>query len=612
MHRRPNCLSACRVTASLLLSFLAVASAAEVPILLPGPAIPNPPDVSGKEFSLRHIFHHGTYRYPNLHRRLDVSEDALIWMAENEHAVNRERVPPLRAKSEPLRIQRLADRSKEMIDGILEWGRVSGKAVELAEEDWTIDEIAGPNITDKETVISFARMASNAYILEPHTGEWEDVGNGYNYTEDFGWEADGLRGHIFADTTNSTIVIGLKGTSPAVFDGSETTTNDKINDNLFFSCCCGQGGQYLWRQVCDCQTSAYTCNSTCLTTALRAKNRYYYAAQDLYHNVTALYPDAEVWMAGHSLGGAVSSFIGLTFGHPAVTFEAVPEAMPASRLGLPTPPGHQIGSLQSRKMTGGYHFGHTADPVYMGQCNTASSSCTFGGYAMQSVCHTGYKCVYDTVKDLGWRMGIGTHKIISVIKDVLEKYDEPAKCEPYVNCTDCFPWEFFESNGTEPSKTTTLVTSRPTSLTTRTRTETCKTPGWWGCLDESTVTGPTTSTSTSTTKLTSTSTSTCKTPGWFGCLDETTTTTSSASSSSAVPAPTITTTSLLPTSKLHSKCHYPGWFGGCLDPTDPPSTSSTPIPTMSTTCASEGWFGLICYDGSDAKTKIPITEQIEM
>ncbi|KAJ4376469.1 putative lipase atg15, partial [Neocucurbitaria cava] len=542
MRRRPLCTSASRVTASLLLSFLAVSgsSALELPILPPPPASPTPSSTE-KDFSLRHIFHHGTYKYPELHRRLDVPEKAAVWMAEDQHSVDREPVPRLRVKSQTMSIQRLTDRSKDTIDGILEWGRSKGRPVQLAAEDWAIDEIAGPNVTDRETVLSFARMASNAYILEPNTGEWEEVGGGFNYTEDFGWESDGLRGHIFADTENSTVVIGLKGTSPAMFDGSETTTNDKINDNLFFSCCCGQGGQYLWRQVCDCQTSAYTCNSTCLVTALREKNRYYYAAQDLYHNVTALYPDAEVWMAGHSLGGAVSSFLSLTFGHPAVTFEAVPEAMPASRLGLPVPPGHQIGSLQKRDFTGGFHFGHTADPVYMGTCNQATSVCTFGGYAMQSVCHTGQKCVYDTVKDFGWRVGIGTHKIVEVIRDVILKYDQPAKCEPYYNCTDCYTWEYFESNGTE---TTTTSSSKPTSTSmsrsTRTRTETCKTPGWWGCLDETTTSGKHTKT---TSTSTSSSTSTCKTPGWFGCKDDTetsTTTTAKTSQHTTSPAPAPT------------------------------------------------------------------------
>ncbi|KAH9872071.1 hypothetical protein J1614_006332 [Plenodomus biglobosus] len=608
------CPSASRVTASLLLSFLALGGASL--------AAPPPPPAhhTDREFSLRHIFHHGVYEYPQLHRRLNVPEKAAVWVADDVDSASHEPVSRLRVKAASMNIQRLADRSKDTIDGILEWARTKGRAVQLAEEDWTIDEIAGPNVTDQETVLSFARMASDAYILEPNTGEWQDVGGGFNYTEDFGWESDGLRGHIFADTENSTVVIGLKGTSPAMFDGSETTTNDKINDNLFFSCCCGQGGQYLWRQVCDCQTSAYTCNSTCLVTALREKNRYYYAAQELYHNVTALYPNAEIWMAGHSLGGAVSSFLALTFGHPAVTFEAVPEAMPASRLGLPVPPGHQIGTLQQRPFTGGYHFGHTADPVYMGTCNQASSVCTIGGYAMQSVCHTGQKCVYDTVKDFGWRVGIGTHKINEVIRDVIRKYDAPAKCEPYLNCTDCYTWEYFESNGTE---TTTTSSSKPTSTSktrsSRTRTETCKTPGWWGCLDESTTSGHSITTTTSSTSSSS-STSTCKTPGWFGCLDETTTTTTSeAHTTSPAPAPTATTTSPSPTST--SSCRYPGWFGGCLDGDEPPAkTHHTPKPTATatttTTCTSEGFFGLICYDKSKKHmmtTSTPVvTERMEM
>ena len=69
-----------------------------------------------------------------------------------------------------------------------------------------------------------------------YTSGWENVHNGFNSSADFGWESDGLRGHVFADENNSTIIISVKGTSTAVYDGAETTTNDKENDNLFFSC----------------------------------------------------------------------------------------------------------------------------------------------------------------------------------------------------------------------------------------------------------------------------------------------------------------------------------------------------------------------------------------
>ena len=153
------------MAASFLLSFLAasVAGAADMPVL-PPPPLPHSAHNADKDFTLRHIFHHGTYRYPELHRRIDVPEHAAVWTAGDEDAARREPVPRLRVRSETMSIQRLADRSKETITGILEWGRRTGRGVQLPEEDWTIDDIAGPNVTDRETVLSFARMASHSPI----------------------------------------------------------------------------------------------------------------------------------------------------------------------------------------------------------------------------------------------------------------------------------------------------------------------------------------------------------------------------------------------------------------------------------------------------------------
>ncbi|KAF1813057.1 alpha/beta-hydrolase [Eremomyces bilateralis CBS 781.70] len=561
------------------------------PLPKPDPRIQHPEHLAAQEheFRLRHVFHHGTDNYPRLHRKLDVREDTKIKVADEDGNVSE--APRLTARSHAVTIQRLSDRSPQTIDSILDNGRMTGRAMSLPGSAWTVDAMPGPNVTDQDTVLSFARMASDAYVVDPNEGNWQDVHGGFNFSNEFGWQTDGLRGHIFSDKTNSTVVIALKGTSPAVFDGSETTTNDKINDNLFFSCCCGQGGQYWWKQVCDCQTTTYTCNSTCVVESLRDRNRYYYAAKELYGNVTEIYPDAQVWIAGHSLGGAVSSLLGLTYGLPVLTFEAPGEALPASRLGLPTPPGYTAGYHQRRDMTGGYHFGHTADPIFMGSCNTAGSFCTIAGYAMQSVCHTGLTCAYDTVEDFGWRVGIGTHRIQYVINNVLEKYDHPAECKPYANCTDCYNWEYFESHHSDPGSSTT-TSSSSTQTRTRTRTETCKTPGWWGCLDESTTTTTTTS------STTSTSTSTCKTPGWFGCKDPTTTTSTTTFESKTKHSTTTST----------STCKTPGWFG-CRDPTkttsplphatappitptptQPPVVTETSIPRK-LRCIHRTWFG---------------------
>ncbi|TRX91386.1 hypothetical protein FHL15_007808 [Xylaria flabelliformis] len=592
------CGSAGRVTANLLLSFLALSAspaAASIsssdsifedsPIL--APLVPEPPAPAEHTFTLRHILHHGTYRHPGLHRRRDVRHpEAQVWLAA-EDAHPPEQITALKAKSRAQKIERLIDRRPSIVDPLVATARKQGYMLASSPSAWTIDDVPAPDVTDKETVLTMALIVADAYVETPDLPDWDEVGEPFNRTEDFGWESDGLRGHIWGDETNSTIVIGLKGTSPAVFDGEGTTTNDKINDNLFFSCCCAQQGQWTYKQVCDCATGTYACNNTCVRQALRDENRYYQAARELYSNVTELYPNSNIWVAGHSLGGAVSSFIGLTYGVPVVTFEAVPEALPASRLGLPVPPHGDPDFPQTRQYTGAYHFGHTADPIFIGTCNGATASCSYGGYALETACHSGYECTYDTVADKGWRVGIGTHKIRSVINDVIKKYDIVPKCQYTPECRDCAYWKMYESNSTDG--TTTTTTSGPTTTKTRTRTATCETPGWWGCNDQT----ATTNTITSTTSQT-TSTSTCKTPGWFGCKDKTTSTTKTTSSQTT---PTITTT---------TTCTTPGWFG-CNDPTNTTSYQATATAT-STTCATPGWWG--CKDRTTTPTTTTLQHEI--
>ena len=66
-----------------------------------------------------------------------------------------------------------------------------------AKGDWEDVEVAGPDITDRQTLITLAKMMSNAYVL-PDGGEWWPLGEKWNATIPYGWEndADGLRGHI--------------------------------------------------------------------------------------------------------------------------------------------------------------------------------------------------------------------------------------------------------------------------------------------------------------------------------------------------------------------------------------------------------------------------------
>lgn len=99
-----------------------------------------------------------------------------------------------------------------------------------AQGEWDDVEVIAPDITDRQTILTLAKMTSNAYTL-PTADDWYPVGK-YNTSLPFGWEddADGLRGHIFADDKNETVVISIKGTSAGVLgSGGPTAKNDKYN-----------------------------------------------------------------------------------------------------------------------------------------------------------------------------------------------------------------------------------------------------------------------------------------------------------------------------------------------------------------------------------------------
>lgn len=308
--------------------------------------------------------------------------------------------------------------------------------------DWDEGEVVGPNVESRETLLLLAKMTNNAYI-QPEDKEWYPLGGNWTTGFDFGWEpdADGFRGHVFTTPDNSTIILSIKGTSAGLLGGGgPTAKKDKLNDNLLFSCCCAKV-DWSWSPVCDCHRGGWKCSQDCLEDSLVTESVFYQTGTNLYNNLSYIYPHSDIWIIGHSLGGALASLLGVTFGVPVVTFEAPGERMASGRLHLPSPPStHHV-----------THVYHTADPVPMGTCNGVFSSCYVTGFAMESRCHLGKTIVYDTVSNLSWSVDLRTHPVSTMIETVLADPWPPAEAVgrevPEAlpeddDCVECYSWEF--------------------------------------------------------------------------------------------------------------------------------------------------------------------------
>ncbi|TFK63238.1 alpha/beta-hydrolase [Pluteus cervinus] len=331
---------------------------------------------------------------------------------------------------------------------------------------WDELEVLGPDIEDRHTLVQLARMSGNAYAL-PGQRNWYEIDPVWNQSFPVGWDgdADGFRGHVFLSSDNSTVVLSIKGTTVQ----GPTSKKDKFNDNLLFSCCCARVDlSWIFRTVCDCYARNWRCDNTCLSEALIEESLFYSIGMKLVSDIIHLYPEANLWLVGHSLGGALASLLGSTYGLPAVAFESPGEKLAAERLHLPLPrppspppdgdlpvgkfkPKPEPNPKPKLPPVAVTHVYHTADPIPQGACTGIASPCAQGGYALETRCHLGKTIVYDTVERLGWYPDVRTHIIKDVIHRLLELEDidwgdgrDVPLAQEEEDCVDCWKWEFGE------------------------------------------------------------------------------------------------------------------------------------------------------------------------
>lgn len=108
-----------------------------------------------------------------------------------------------------------------------------------------------------------------------------------------------------------------------------TAKKDKLNDNLLFSCCCARI-DWSWTTVCGCYRGGWKCDQDCLEQALVEDSLFYpigtvglsltcdsfaHLGQNLYNNLTYMYPTSDIWIIGHSLGEYLVFEVGDAFPH---------------------------------------------------------------------------------------------------------------------------------------------------------------------------------------------------------------------------------------------------------------------------------------------------------
>lgn len=318
------------------------------------------------------------------------------------------------------------------------------------------------NIPIYSNILEFGKMSYNVYY-DINNSHWLNV-TLLNVT-DISITNDTVRAYLFSNDLGTENVVAFKGTSTFwttlsldnsnnldnLLQNTKTNTqigidsltahNDKFNDNLYYSCCFYKQSKLF---TCDTQCSKSNkselihekeeCCANCYKDSVHLDNNYINYIYKIMENVNKrVTEDSKIVFTGHSLGGTLATLAGVIYNKPAVSFQSPGDIHYFTRIGF-------INEFNRSNFSNIYQFGHNGDPLFMGDCDT---TCRLLGYNVNTKCHVGKSCLYDSKKKLNIYESILNHRIEYVINTIIPKWENDfPECKFETGCIDCESWDY--------------------------------------------------------------------------------------------------------------------------------------------------------------------------
>lgn len=280
---------------------------------------------------------------------------------------------------------------------------------------------AKKHIFEKEDILNLAYLAKNSYTI-PNASDWEPIKINLSSTIDP--QKDTIKGYIFSDSSETNLIIALKGTDLGIL--SNQSYNDKFNDNLFYN----KNPFKKWDDRYPCESflkpdeNVDENNKQCYKESLNYPINYMKIIDKFYINANKYFHfnKKNVIITGHSLGGTLSTFLGLKYNHLVITYNS-----PGERhyINYSEAVNKDLIELNQHNI---YHYSLISDPISKGNCKIP---CHLAGYYLTNKCHFGYKCIYENsiYEDI-------VHHTLNYMIKVIKRMDLPM-CEK-IDCKENF------------------------------------------------------------------------------------------------------------------------------------------------------------------------------